>query len=94
MMKKAQDSGLHPPNGKVRVLGDSQVKRLVKKKMKNIFLFGFGGLKSDQVLIKHKQIIEDKIHEVDEVILHVGYNDVPTRSPSRSQTIFMTMFKS
>ena len=52
--EKAQDSGDRPPNGKVLILGDSHVKRLDRKKMKNIIPYGYGGLKNDQVLIKHK----------------------------------------
>ena len=76
----AQDSEERPLNGKVLVLGDSHVKRLDEKKMKNITPCRYGGLKSDQVLLRHKGIIDEKIDVVKEVIIHVGRNDIPTRS--------------
>lgn len=44
--------------------------------MKNFTSFGFGALKSDQVLIRHKEIID----AVKEVIARVGCNEIPTKS--------------
>ncbi len=68
---------------KVLIIGDSHIKRLDPDKMKEAIPLGIGGLKSDQVL-KNKEIadlVDSNIQEVEEVIVHVGCNDLVSRSP-------------
>ena len=92
--ERAKDQVIHPPsNGKVLVLGDSQVKRLDPKKLKNIIPIGDGGLKSDQIIMKHKEAIEDNINEVEEVILHTSVVTMSKQEVlSRSLAILMTQY--
>ena len=82
--KKINESPLPP--ARVLIIGDSHVKRLDVNRMKDAVPLGIGGLKSDQIL-KNREIsnlIDENIQEVDEVILHVGCNDLANKS---SQTV-------
>lgn len=60
----------------VLVLGDSHVRRLDQNKLQHIKLAGVGGLKSGNITSTHKGIINSSINQVDEVILHIGSNDI------------------
>ena len=63
---------------KVLLMGDSHICRIDKSNVlnKSILASGFGGLKSNQVIFRHKQSINSNIQSVDEVAIHVGSNDV------------------
>lgn len=60
----------------VLVLGDSHVRRLDQNKLQHIKLAGVGGLKSGNIISTHKGIINSSINQVDEVIIHIGSNDI------------------
>ncbi len=66
---------------KALLLGDSHVRRLNPDKLTNIIAAGIGGLKSDEILKKHKQVISENIDEVCDVIIHIGTNDLSTKTP-------------
>lgn len=37
---------------------------------------GLGGLRSNRIISRHKQMINGELLKVDEVIIHIGSNDV------------------
>ena len=67
-------------NKKALLLGDSHVRRLNPDKLTNIIPAGIGGLKSNEIL-RHSKVINESIEDVDEVIIHIGTNDLSTKSP-------------
>ena len=62
----------------VLLLGDSHVQRLNDCNVlpENISAKGQGGLRSNQILSRHKQTINSELLKSDEVIIHIGSNDV------------------
>ena len=60
------------------LLGDSHVRRVEEPNLHSscFIATGIGGLKSDQLISKHRGIINSHLDKVDEVILHVGSNDI------------------
>ena len=63
---------------KVLLLGDSHVRRLGESHLlsKQISANGIGGLRSNQILSRHKQVINSELASCDEVIIHIGSNDI------------------
>ena len=68
-------------NKEALLLGDTHVRRLNPDKLTNIIPAGIGGLKSDEILRRHSKVINENIGDVDEVIIHIGTNDLSTKSP-------------
>ena len=68
---------------KTLLLGDSHVRRLDEKKIlaKSIAAKGIGGIKSDQIISRHKQTINSELPKFDEVIIHIGSNDISKGIP-------------
>ncbi len=64
------------PKNNVLVLGNSQIRRLDSAKLQHIKLAGVGGLKSGSILTTHKTVINENIKECEEIILHIGSNDI------------------
>ena len=62
----------------ILLLGDSHVRRLNETKLlgKSIKATGVGGLRSDQVISKHRGTINNELPETNKVIIHIGSNDV------------------
>ena len=44
---------------------------------------GIGGLRSNQIISRHKQTINNELTTTDEVIIHIGSNDVSKGSSER-----------
>ena len=63
---------------KVLLLGDSHVRQLGESHLlsKQISANGIGGLRSNQILSRHKQVINSELASCDEVIIHIGSNDI------------------
>ena len=63
---------------KVLLLGDSHIRRLGESHLlsKQISANGIGGLRSNQILSRHKQVINSELASCDEVIIHIGSNDI------------------
>ena len=68
---------------KILLLGDSHVRRLDEKKLlaKSIAAKGIGGIKSDQIISRHKQTINSELQKFEEVIIHIGSNDISKGIP-------------
>ena len=60
------------------LLGDSHVRRVEELNLLSSCYIakGIGGLKSVQLISKHRGIINSHLDKVDEVTLHVGSNDI------------------
>ena len=61
---------------KCLLLGDSHVRRLDKAKLKNTACAGIGGLMSKSFIQRHSNTINKEIATSNEVIIHVGSNDI------------------
>ena len=63
---------------RVLLLGDSHVRRLGESHLlsKRISANGIRGLRSNQILSRHKQVINSELASCDEVIVHIGSNDI------------------
>ena len=63
---------------RILLLGDSHVRRVGEtNSLSNCILArGIGGLKSDQLVSKHRGTINSELEKTDEVIIHVGSNDI------------------
>ena len=61
---------------KCLLLGDSHVRRLDKAKLKNTTCAGIGGLMSQNFIQRHSNTINKEIATSNEVIIHVGSNDI------------------
>ena len=57
------------------------MRRLNPDKLTNIIPAGIVGLKSDEILRRHNKVINKNVGDVDEVIIHIGTNDLSTKSP-------------
>ena len=70
---------------KILLLGDSHVHRLDDKKLlqNDIIAKGIGGLRSDQVISRHKQTINSEATSTDEVVIHIGSNDISKNVPQQ-----------
>ena len=68
------------PEAKKRVLllGDSHVRRVDESKsLPEYFIAkGIGGLRSEQLVSKHRGTINSELQKVDEIIVHIGSNDI------------------
>ena len=79
-----QDGKLYDVNRKagtskrVLLLGDSHVRRVGESNsLSHCFAAkGIGGLQSNQIISKHKGFINSDLPKVEEVIIHVGSNDI------------------
>ena len=67
-----------PVNKKILILGDSHVRRLNDCKLlpDSIVAKGIGGRRSNQIISRHKQTINSELTTTDEVIIHIGSNNV------------------
>ena len=67
-----------PVNKKLLLLADSHVRRLNDCKLlpDSIVAKNIGGLRSNQIISRHKQTINRELTTIDEVIIHIGSNDV------------------
>ena len=63
---------------RVLLLGDSHVRRVAESNsLSHCFAAkGIGGLQSNQLISKHKGILNSDLPKVEEVIIHVGSNDI------------------
>ena len=59
------------------------MRRLEEKKLltKSITAKGIGGIKSDQIISRQKQTINSELQKFDEVIIHIGSNDISKGIP-------------
>ena len=65
--------------GKILLIGDSHVRRLQESNPLHesiILPKGIGGVKSNQVLSRHKPNINRDLESADEVIIHLSSNDI------------------
>ena len=67
-----------PVNKKIPLLFDSHVRRLNDCKLlpDSMVAKGIGGLRSNQIISRHKQTINSELTTTDEVVIHIGSNDV------------------
>ena len=63
---------------KVLLHGDSHVRRSGESHLlaKQISANGIGGLRSNQIFSRHRQVINSELASCDEVIIHIGSNDI------------------
>ena len=69
---------------KVLLLGDSHVRRLDSSKLNNIVAVGLGGVTSSQLIKRHAKTIKDEVESSEEIIIHIGSNDISKGIPSKT----------
>eukprot|EP00112_Aurelia_sp_Birch-Aquarium-sp1_P003089 Seg1345.18 transcript_id=Seg1345.18/GoldUCD/mRNA.D3Y31 product="hypothetical protein" protein_id=Seg1345.18/GoldUCD/D3Y31 len=82
--KQVNTSKTRSNQKKCLLLGDSHVRRLDKAKRKNTTCAGIGGLMSQNLIQRHSSTINKEIGTSDEVIIHVGSNDIARNVPVKS----------
>ena len=69
---------------KVLLLGDSHVRRLDSSKLNNPIAAGLGGITSSQLTKRHAKTIADEVESSEEIIIHIGSNDISKGIPSKT----------
>ena len=72
-----EDAERRTSHRKILLLGDSHVHRLDDKKLfqNDIIAKGIGGVRSEQVISRHKKTINSEATSTDEVVIQIGSND-------------------
>ena len=69
---------------KVLLLGDSHIRRLDSSKLNNTTAAGLGGITSSQLIKRHAKTITDEVESSEEIIIHIGSNDISKGIPSKT----------
>ena len=78
VVMKTPAKAMYQEKGKFYFFGDSHVRQLGESHLlpKQISANGIGGLCSNQILSRHKEVINSELASCDEVIIHIGSNDI------------------